>query len=162
MFVHHNTEGPRTSSGAGARNRTAVGGRTMISDMSWLISAWKAKVSTSSSAIVLVQVLGCHHGSLALEGTLCSSSSFCSLCVGSTGTPFSPSATRTLPPGCGLGVACAAGCGAGGCTGAALRLAHGSARRLTLAHFCVIIAPQRRVQRIKLGSLLSANPTEAV
>ena len=31
----------------------------MISDMSWLISAWKAKVSTSSSAIlVLVLVLG--------------------------------------------------------------------------------------------------------
>ena len=59
MFVHHNTEGPRTSSGAGARNRTAaVGGRTMISDMSWLISAWKAKVSTSSSAIVSVLVLG--------------------------------------------------------------------------------------------------------
>ena len=30
----------------------------MISDMSWLISAWKAKVSTSSSAIVSVLVLG--------------------------------------------------------------------------------------------------------
>ena len=32
----------------------AVGGgvRTIISDMSWLISAWKAKVSTSSSAMV--------------------------------------------------------------------------------------------------------------
>ena len=29
----------------------------MISDMSWLISAWKAKVSTSSSAIVSVLVL---------------------------------------------------------------------------------------------------------
>ena len=30
----------------------------MISDMSWLISAWKAKVSTSSSAILSVLVLG--------------------------------------------------------------------------------------------------------
>ena len=30
----------------------------MISDMSWLISAWKAKVSTSSSAIVSVLVWG--------------------------------------------------------------------------------------------------------
>ena len=59
MFVHHNTEAPaQAAEQAGARNRTAVGGRTMISDMSWLISAWKAKVSTSSSAIVLVLVLG--------------------------------------------------------------------------------------------------------
>ena len=30
----------------------------MINDNSWLISAWKAKVSTSSSAIVSVLVLG--------------------------------------------------------------------------------------------------------
>ena len=59
MFVHHNTEGPaQAAEQAGARNRTAVGGRTMISDMSWLISAWKAKVSTSSSAIVSVLVCG--------------------------------------------------------------------------------------------------------
>ena len=44
----------------------------MISDMSWLISAWKAKVSTSSSAIlVLVLVLGSdgrEYEAQALEG----------------------------------------------------------------------------------------------
>ena len=68
----HNTEAPAQAAEQARGIERRLGGRTMISDMSWLISAWKAKVSTSSSAIlVLVLVLGSdgrEYEAQALEG----------------------------------------------------------------------------------------------